>query len=196
MPHRAEDAETVDMKIGIFKFDLEYLPVEDLIRCFSDWRSGRHRRGDGSPWAPSIAECRALVEQRIGDRGAAARRRRDAEADIAESAALRERLAARTPDDLARVKIVQDMLAGAKITDGRLVMGPLGPHPMNVWTYEQLDDENCIINGKGTPYTMRPDNAMYPHRAWGYLTALEAAASRVRPMPPADLDKYARETLR
>jgi len=167
---------------GLYRTDLEDLPVVELIKCFNDWRSGRHVRPNHKSgtvsYCPQIQECRELIESRRAVALGASRRYREAAKEAEKSAALRDRLANRTPDELARVKIVQDMLAGSKIADGRFVMGPLRPHPLNSWTYEQIEDESVIINGRGVPYTMRPN------RDYGYLTAREAEALHSGQSPP------------
>ena len=121
MPKREESLISAAVTEQTYRSDLEDLPVEDLIRAFGDWRSGRHKRPDGSPFAPSIGEVRALVEKRIGDRLMAAKRDRLEREALEESRAYRERVSTQNPEHRNRV---QQLVDGFK---AGLPRDPVGP---------------------------------------------------------------------
>ena len=192
MPRRAEDEADAAVIEGFYRMDLEDLPVEELIKAFGDWRSGRHKRPDGSPFAPSIGEVRALVEKHISDRLMAAKRQRQLQEEAAETRAYRERIALQTPEHRMNVASVDALIknvAGAKDM-AKFVDGPLGPCNPHGFTYEELCDPDCIVNAVGrVPYTMRPAvNGMLSE--YGYLTPREIRLGRGK-----DIDDFARETI-
>ena len=176
MPKREESLISATLTEQTYRSDLEDLPVEELIKAFGDWRSGRHKRPDGSPFAPSIGEVRALVEKRISDRLMAGKHQRQMRDEAAESRAYRERVALQTPEQRARVASLAGVIknvAGSKDM-AKSKLWPLGEPSKNGWTDEQLSDPNRIINEPGMlPYTMRPAvNGMLAE--YGYLTRVEA----------------------
>ena len=201
MPKREENLISAALTEGIYQADLEDLPVEELIKAFGDWRSGRHKRPDGSPFAPSIGEVRALVEKRISDRLMAAKRHRELRAEAEETRAYRERIAMQTDEDRKNVetvaKIIKSIAAGNRYF-------PLGQPSRNGWELNQLADWECVINRPGMlPYTMRVDengmpltipfgyNGVGQQVEYGYLTTKEARSGREEA-----IDSSAREGCR
>ncbi len=200
MPRRAENDADLDLAEGFYRMDLEDLPVEELIKAFGDWRSGRHKRADGSPFAPSIGEVRALVERRISDRLTTAKRQRQLRDEAEETRAYRERIAMQTPEDRKNVDSVAKMISA--IAAGNRYF-PLGQPSRNGWEFHQLANWECVVNRPGArPYTMRVDEngvpLTIPHGYngagqqvyYGYLTAKEAGASSER-----EIDAFAREVI-
>jgi len=205
MPRRAENDADMSLAEGFYRMDLEDLPVEDLIKVFGDWRSGRHKRPSGEPFAPSIGEVRALVEKRISDRLMAGKWHREAIAEAEETRAYRARMAAQTPEHRKNVasvaKIIADLAARKATTAGECF--PHGQPSRNGFTLAQLADWECIVNRPGVlPYTFRVDENGLPltipfgyngggqRVEYGYLTTKEARLGR------EELDALARETLR
>jgi hypothetical protein len=179
MPKRQESLISAALTEQTYRSDLEDLPVEELIKSFGDWRSGRHKRPDGSPFAPSIGEVRALVEKRISDRLMVAKRQRQLQDEAAESRAYRERIAIQTPEHRANVASVAGIIETVANSKGMANFKfSLGEASTNGWSDEQLADPNRIINEPGMlPYTMRPAiNGML--REYGFLTRAEANSGR------------------
>jgi hypothetical protein len=206
MPRRAENDTDMALAEGFYRMDLEDLPVEELIKAFGDWRSGRHKRSDNSPFAPSIGEVRALVEKRISDRLMNAKRYRELQAEAEETRAYRARMATQTPKDRYNVEIVQKIIHDLATRDirpnGRCF--PFGKPSQNEFTLEQLADWECIVNRPGQlPYTFRVDEKGVPLRIpfgyngagqlveYGYLTSKEARIGREK-----EINDFARETIR